>query len=79
MDGRTDGQTSGNSPLCPTGHRPFGAAAQKGIKLGSKDIATLYPAMSVGRSTSQLVDWSVPSFTGFTPPCTPYIVITILV
>ena len=20
---------SGNSPLCPTGHRPFGAAAQK--------------------------------------------------
>ena len=34
-DGRTDvrmyGQTYGNSPLCPTGHRPFGAAAQKGI------------------------------------------------
>ena len=21
---------SGNSPLCPTGHRPLGAAAQKG-------------------------------------------------
>ena len=30
-DGRTDGWTSGNSPLCPTGHRPFGAAAQKGL------------------------------------------------
>ena len=25
-----DGHTYGNSPLCPTGHRPFGAAAQKG-------------------------------------------------
>ena len=31
-DGRTDVRTSGNSPLCPTGHRPFGAAAQKGGK-----------------------------------------------
>ena len=29
-DGRTDGRTYGNSPLCSTGHRPFGAAAQKG-------------------------------------------------
>ena len=29
-DGPTDGRTYGNSPLCPTGHRPFGAAAQKG-------------------------------------------------
>ena len=28
-DVRTDVRTSGNSPLCPTGHRPFGAAAQK--------------------------------------------------
>ena len=27
--GRTYVWTSGNSPLCPTGHRPFGAAAQK--------------------------------------------------
>ena len=30
-DGRTDvrtyGRTYGNSPLCSTGHRPFGAAA----------------------------------------------------
>ena len=26
---RTDVRTSGNSPLCPTGHRPFEAAAQK--------------------------------------------------
>merc|ERR1712105_584897 len=25
-------RTSGNSPLCPTGHRPFGAAAQKASK-----------------------------------------------
>ena len=31
--GRTDVRTSGNSPLCPTGHRPFGAAAQKGNPL----------------------------------------------
>ena len=29
MFGRTYGQTYGNSPLCSTGHRPFGAAAQK--------------------------------------------------
>ena len=29
MDGWTDGRSSGNLPLCPTGHRPFGAAAQK--------------------------------------------------
>ena len=29
-DVRTYGRTYGNSPLCPTGHRPFGAAAQKG-------------------------------------------------
>ena len=28
-DGRMEGRTSGNSPLCPTGHQPFGAAAQK--------------------------------------------------
>ena len=28
-DGRTEGWTYGNSPLCPTGHWPFGAAAQK--------------------------------------------------
>ena len=26
-DGRTDGRTYGNSPLCSTGHQPFGAAA----------------------------------------------------
>ena len=31
-DGWTYGRTSGNSPLCPTGHWPFGAAAQKGKK-----------------------------------------------
>ena len=29
-DGQMDRLTSGNSPLCPTGRRPFGAAAQKG-------------------------------------------------
>ena len=28
MDGRTDVRKG--SPLCPTGHQPFGAAAQKG-------------------------------------------------
>ena len=33
-DGHTDGRTCGNSPLCPTGHRPFGAAAQKGGENG---------------------------------------------
>ena len=27
----------GNSPLCPTGHRPFGAAAQKG-----RNFLTIY-------------------------------------
>ena len=36
MEGRTDnwkdGRTSGNLPLCPTGQRPFRAAAQKGLK-----------------------------------------------
>ena len=37
-DRRTDGRTYGNSPLCPTGHRPFGVAAQKGSK--SKDDYT---------------------------------------
>ena len=29
MDVRTYGRMDGNSPPCPTGHRPFGAAAQK--------------------------------------------------
>ena len=28
-DGQINGRTSGNSPLRPTGYRPFGAAAQK--------------------------------------------------
>ena len=36
-DVRTDVRTSGNSPLCPTGHRPFGAAAQKGKKERKKE------------------------------------------
>ena len=31
-DVRTDVRMSGNSPLCPTGHRPFGSSAQKGNK-----------------------------------------------
>ena len=26
-----EGRTSGNTPQCSTGHRPFGAAAQKAI------------------------------------------------
>ena len=30
-DRRTDGRMYGNSPLCPTGHQPFRAAAQKGV------------------------------------------------
>ena len=29
MYGRTYRQMYGNLPLCPTGHQPFGAAAQK--------------------------------------------------
>ena len=36
-NGRTYGRTYGNSPLCSTGHRPFGAAAQKGEEEGEKD------------------------------------------
>ena len=32
-DGRTEGPTSRNAPLCPTGHRPLGAAAQKGTPI----------------------------------------------
>ena len=41
-DGRTDVRTDGRKeihPLCPTGHRPFGAAAQKGWrgKAGQED------------------------------------------
>ena len=31
-DGWTEGRLSGNSPLYPTGHRPFGASAQKRCK-----------------------------------------------
>ena len=30
-EGWKDGRTSGNSSLCPTGHCPFGAAAQKAL------------------------------------------------
>ena len=30
-DGKTEGRTSRNSPLCPTGQWPFGAAAQKSL------------------------------------------------
>ena len=38
-DGRTDGRTYvPNLPLCSTGHRPFGAAAQKGICQGADDL-----------------------------------------
>ena len=37
-DVRTYVRTSGNSPLCPTGHRPFGAAAQKGEGEGEMSL-----------------------------------------
>ena len=30
-EGSMGRRTSQNSPLCPTGHQPFGAAAQKGM------------------------------------------------
>ena len=35
MDGWKDGRKDGNLeiPPCPTGHRPFGAAAQKGLEM----------------------------------------------
>ena len=36
-DGRTEGWTSRNSPLCPTGHWPFGAAAQKREEIEEKE------------------------------------------
>ena len=42
-EGRTDRRTSGNSPLCPTGHRPFGAAAKKAegnLRLFSKTFSS---------------------------------------
>ena len=44
-DGRKDRRTSQNSPLCSTGHRPFGAAAQKGRLLFAWfiSLATLDP------------------------------------
>ena len=32
-DRRRYERTSGNSTLCPTGHQPFGAAAQKVIEI----------------------------------------------
>ena len=39
-DRRTEGRMSRNSPLCPTGHRPFGAAAQKGENERKKEKKT---------------------------------------
>ena len=48
MDGRTHVRTSGNTPLCPTGHRPFGAAPQKRIQSGLE--FTLYEK-EVGQQT----------------------------
>ena len=45
-DGCTDGRTyrrhtSGNSPLYPTGHRPFGATAQKVVHYGIRALMEL--------------------------------------
>ena len=44
----TDGRTYGNSPLCPTGHRPFGAAAQKGRPQTSVPRSSLLPSVGKG-------------------------------
>ena len=53
MDGRTYGRTSGNSPLCPTGHRPFGAAAQKASKM------LVFPTFRLMSTDQQTDQWTV--------------------
>ena len=54
-DGRTEGRTSRNSPLCPTGHRPFGAAAQKVSKM--LIFPLFYSITSTDRQTDRQTDW----------------------
>ena len=39
MEGRTDGQME-IPPMCPTGHQPFGTAAQKGEVKGHENLET---------------------------------------
>ena len=47
-DGRTEGLTDiSKFPLCPTGHRPFGAAAQKGMGEGQGVKLSVNPCRSL--------------------------------
>ena len=52
MDGRKDGQKDGRLeiPPCSTGHRPFGAAAQKGLlmSMGNHRFKVLDKDMGLG-------------------------------
>ena len=53
MDGPSYGQTYGNSPLCPTGHRLFGAAAQKGRLRGLFARTTIKELFSSAESQNE--------------------------
>ena len=52
-DRRMDGRTYGNSPLCPTGHRLFGAAAQKGRLRGLFARTTIKELFSSAESQNE--------------------------
>ena len=51
-DRRRYERTSRNSPLCPTGHQPFGAAAQK----VSKTLVPLFNLMTLDQWTDRWMD-----------------------
>ena len=51
--GLTDVRTSGNSLLCPTGHRPFGAAAQKGVTDKEIDVKKDYGGIMGDKKTDR--------------------------
>ena len=57
MEGQKEGQTSGNSPLCFTGHHPFWAAAQKGP---TKPLTPAFFMLKVGVSSP-----CSPAYTGY--------------
>ena len=60
-DRRTDGRKEGwtdvsKSPLCSTGHRPFGAAAQKVSKsIENAEVEKLLEKRKVGKK--EAVEW----------------------
>ena len=54
-DGWTEGWMSGNSPLCPTGHWPFGATAQKGGSEGKKWITAFQLTMREKKNKRKLI------------------------